>query len=199
MKQKIVTYALLALCLFLGVQYLFLWIKGVEYSPVQSIYRTKPKPQIITPQAPQKGERVVTLPCTRVEVLSPVSSQPDALETQSFTLGRWDIPFSRRGGVAEVTLDKDSGKPSLTFTPKAMGLVEMGRSRYATLWGDYSINSESEKKWLLSLEAEVDAFRVGPLWTRARGGVYYANTTLPTNEKVNDVGVKVGLGLGVAW
>ena len=98
-----------------------------------------------------------------------------------------------------MTLDKDSGKPSLTFTPKAMGLVEMGRSRYATLWGDYSINSESEKKWSLSLEAEVDAFRVGPLWTRARGGVYYANTTLPTNEQVNDVKVKVGLGLGVAW
>lgn len=169
-KPKLAIYALAALCLFLAVQWSVLWIKGIEWSPVQSLYRTKPKPQVIAPEAPRKGEELVTLPCVKVEVIQPVTSQPDALEAQSFTLGRWDIPYSRRGGEAEVKLDKDTGKASLTFTPKDMGIVELGRSRYLTLWASYKAQSADVtlSGYSLKLEYEQDMLRIGTLWTRGR-------------------------------
>lgn len=199
MKQKIVTYGLLALCLFIGVQCLFLWIKGVEYSPVQSIYRTKPKPEVIKPQGPRSDEKVVRLPCVPLSVIQASTDQPDALRAQSYTLGRWDIPYSRRGGVAEVDVDKGTGVPKLTFTEKDVGLVELGRSRYLTVWAGYKgeITDVSLRGYTLKLEYEQDLFRLGPLWTRGKASAGY--------EKMEGNGIKqdgfvgeVSLGIGIS-
>lgn len=197
-KNKILFYALIALLLLVGYQQVVLWIKGQEISGVASIYHHHPAPRILKPEAPRKGEQVVTLPCVPLQVLSPVSSQPDASEGH-YTIGRWDIPTAPRGGLVVVETNKESGEPKLTFTPAALGLAELGKSRYATLWGEYALNSESEKRMSLKLEVEADLFRLGPLWTRGRGGIYYSATTLPTNEKVNDVGVYAGVGIGVGF
>lgn len=197
-KNKIIAGVIIMLVGVIGYQQVRLWFKALEISPVASIYRTKPTTKVITPEGPRKGEKVATLPCAPLKVIQPVSNQPDASESH-YTLGRWDIPEAPRGGLAVVETDKKSGEPRLTFTPASLGLAELGKSRYATLWAEYSLNSESEKKLSLKLEAEADLFRLGPLWTRGRGGIYYSSTTLPTNEKVNDVGVYAGLGLGVGF
>jgi hypothetical protein len=145
-----------------------------------------------------KGEQVVTLPCVPLQVIEPVSSQPGASESH-YMIGRWDIPEAPRGGSFVSEVDKETGEARGTFTPAALGLAELGKSRYITLWGEYALNSESEKKMSLKLEAEIDLFRTGPLWTRGRGGIYYSSTTLPTNEKVNDTGVYAGIGVGIGW
>ena len=197
-KNKIIAGVIILLVGVIGYQQVRLWFKALEISPVASIYRTKPTPKVITPEGPRKGEKVATLPCAPLKVIQPVSSQPDASESH-YTIGRWDIPEAPRGGLVVVATDKESGEPRLTFTPSALGLAELGKSRYATLWAEYTLNSESEKRLSLKLEAEGDLFRLGPLWTRGRGGIYYSSTTLPTNEKVNDVGVYAGLGLGVGF
>jgi hypothetical protein len=197
-KNRILSYALIALLLVIGYQQVVLWIKGEEISSVVSLYRHKPAPRVIPPEAPRKGEQVVTLPCVPLQVIQPVIGQPDASEGH-YTIGRWDIPLAPRGGLVVVESDKVSGEPKLTFTPAALGLAELGKSRYATLWAEYALNSESEKKLSLKLEAEIDLFRLGPLWTRGRGGIYYSSTTLPTNERVNDVGVFAGIGVGVGF
>jgi len=182
----------------IGYQQVRLWFKALEISPVASIYRSKPTTKVITPEATRKGEKVVTLPCVPLKVIQPASSQPDASESH-YTIGRWDIPEAPRGGLVVVETNKESGEPKLTFTPAALGLAELGKSRYATLWAEYALNSESEKKLSLRLEAEIDLFRLGPLWTRGRGGIYYSSTTLSTNEKINDVGVYAGVGVGVGF
>lgn len=198
MKNKIIAGVIILLVGVICYQQVRLWFKALEISPVASIYRTKPTPKVITPEGPRKGEKVATLPCVPLKVIQPVSSQPDASESH-YTIGRWDIPEAPRGGLVVVATDKESGEPRLTFTPSALGLAELGKSRYATLWAEYTLNSESEKRLSLKLEAEGDLFRLGPLWTRGRGGIYYSSTTLPTNEKINDVGVYAGLGVGVGW
>jgi hypothetical protein len=197
MIRKIFTYVVLAMCLFLAFQWGLAWIKGQEWSSVQSIYRIKHKPIQIAPEAPRKGEKVVTQACVPLEVIVPSKGQ---LEPQGspYITGRWHIPASNHGGEAVTTVDKD-GKSGLTFTAKDGGLFDIGRSRYATLWADYSLNSDSEKRMSLKLDLELDAFRVGPLWTRVHGGIYYSQTTLSDNEKINDVGVYVGAGLGVGF
>jgi len=197
-KNKILIGVIGVLIALIGYQQVRLWFTALEVSPVASIYRSQPKPKAIAPEAPRKGEKVVTLPCVPLKVLEPVSSQPDASEGH-YTIGRWDIPVAPRGGLAVVETNKETGEPKLTFTPAALGIAELGKSRYATLWAEYALNSESEKKLSLKLEAEIDLFRLGPLWTRGRGGIYYSATTLPTNERVNDVGVFAGVGVGVGW
>ena len=197
-KNRILSYALIALLLVIGYQQVVLWIKGAEISSVMSLHRHKPAPRVIKPEAPRKGEQVVTLPCVPLQVIKPVSSQPDASEGH-YTIGRWDIPVAPRGGLVVVESDKVSGEAKLTFTPDALGLAEMGKSRHATLWGEYALNSDSEKRMSLKLELEADLFRIGPMWTRGRGGIYYSATTLPTNERVNDVGVYAGVGIGVGF
>lgn len=197
-KNKIIAGVIILLVGVIGYQQVRLWFKALEISPVASIYRTKPTPRVITPEAPRKGEQVVTLPCIPLKVIQPVSSQPDASESH-YTIGRWDIPEAPRGGLAVVETNKESGEPRLTFTPAALGLAELGKSRYATLWAEYALNSESEKKLSLKLEAEIDLFRLGPLWTRANAGIFYESITLKTNEKFNDVGVYVGVGIGVGF
>ena len=197
-KTKILSYAILALGLLIGYQQVWLWVKGWEASSVISMYRHKPAPKIIPPEAPRKGEQVVALPCVPLQVLEP-SEGPSSASEGHYTIGRWDIPSSPRGGLVVVETDKVTGEPQLTFTPGALGLAELGKSRYATLWGGYNINSDAEKTLSLKLELESDFFRVGPLWARGRGGLYAENTTLKTNEKINDVGVYVELGIGMGW
>ena len=197
-KNKVIAGVIALLIGVIGYQQVRLWFKALEISPVASIYRSKPTPKVIAPEAPRKGERVVTLPCVPLKVIKPVSSQPDASESH-YTIGRWDIPETPRGGLVVVESDKVSGKPKLTFTPAALGLAELGKSRYATLWGEYALNSDSEKRMSLKLEVEADLFRLGHLWTRGRVGLYYSKTTLPTNEQVNDVGVYAGVGVGVGF
>lgn len=197
-KNKIIAGVIILLVGVIGYQQVRLWFKALEISPVASAYRTRPAPKVIAPEAPRKGEQVATLPCVPLKVIRPVSSQPDASESH-YTIGRWDIPEAPRGGLVVVESNKTTGEPKLTFTPAALGLAELGKSRYATLWAEYSLNSESEKKLSLKLEAEIDLFRVGPLWTRGRGGIYYSSTTLPTNEQINDAGIYAGLGIGVGF
>ena len=197
-KNKIIAGVIILLVGVIGYQQVRLWFKALEISPVASAYRTRPAPKVIAPEAPRKGEQVATLPCVPLKVIRPVSSQPDANESH-YMIGRWDIPEAPRGGLVVVETNKESGEPKLTFTPAALGLAELGKSRYLTLWADYALNSESEKKLSLKLEAEIDLFRVGPLWTRGKGGIYYSSTTLPTNEQVNDAGIDAGLGIGVGF
>jgi len=197
-KNKIIAGVIALLVGVIGYQQVRLWFTALDVSPVASIYRSQPKPKVIAPEAPRKGEEVVSLPCVPLQVLDPVSSQPDASEGH-YTIGRWDIPVAPRGGMAVVETNKVTGEPKLTFTPAALGIAELGKSRYATLWAEYALNSESEKKLSLKLEAEIDLFRLGPLWTRGRGGIYYSSTTLPTNENINDVGVYAGVGIGVGF
>jgi len=197
-KNKVIAGVIALLVGVIGYQQIRLWFTALDVSPVASIYRSKPKPKVIAPEAPRKGEQVVTEPCVPLQVIKPVSSQPDASEGH-YTIGRWDIPIAPRGGLAVVETNKVTGEPKLTFTPDALGLAELGKSRYATLWAEYALNSESEKKLSLKFEAEIDLFRLGPLWTRGRGGIYYSSTTLPTNERVNDVGVFAGIGVGVGF
>jgi len=197
-KNRILSYALIALLLVIGYQQVVLWVKGAEISSVMSLYRHKPAPRVIPPEAPRKGERLVTLPCVPLQVIEP-SEGPSSASEGHYTIGRWDIPQAPRGGLVVVETNKTTGAPKLTFTPAALGLAELGKSRYATLWAEYALNSDSEKRMSLKLEVEADLFRLGPLWTRGRGGIYYRATTLPTNEKVNDVGVYAGVGIGVGF
>lgn len=197
-KNKIIAGIIALLIGVIGYQQFRLWLHGAEISAVSSIYRHKPTPRVIAPEGARKGEQVVSLPCVPLKVIQPVSSQPGAPESH-FTIGRWDIPEAPRGGLVVVESDKVSGEPKLTFTPAALGLAELGKSRYATLWAEYALDSDSNRRMSLKLEAEIDLFRLGPLWTRGRGGIYYSSTTLPTNEKINDVGVFAGVGVGVGW
>ncbi len=197
-KNKIIAGVMALLVGVIGYQQIRLWFTALDVSPVASVYRSKPTPKVIKMDGARKGEKVVTLPCVPLRAIEPVSSQPDASEGH-YTIGRWDIPISPRGGLAVVETNKVTGEPKLTFTPAALGIAELGKSRYATLWAEYALNSESEKKLSLKLEAEIDLFRLGPLWTRGRGGIYYSSTTLPTNEKINDAGVYAGVGVGVGF
>lgn len=197
-KNKIIAGVIALLVGVIGYQQIRLWFTALDVSPVASVYRSKPTSKVIKMDGARKGEKVVSLPCVPLQVLEPVSSQPGASEGH-YTIGRWDIPMAPRGGLAVVETNKETGEPKLTFTPDALGLAELGKSRYATLWAEYALNSESEKKLSLKLEAEIDLFRLGSLWTRGRGGIYYSSTTLPTNEKVNDVGVYAGVGIGVGF
>lgn len=192
-------YGLTGLCLFLASQWTFLWIKGIEWSPVQSLYRTKPKPQVITPQGPRKDEKVVRLPCVPLSVIQPLTGQPDELQAQSYTLGRWDIPYSRRGGVAEVDVDKETGVPKLTFTAKDVGLAELGRSRYLTMWAGYKgeVADVSLKGYTLKLEYEQDLFRLGPLWTRGKASAGYEKMEGNGVQRDGFVG-EVALGIGIS-
>lgn len=197
-KNKIIAGVIALLIGVICYQQVRLWFKALEISPVASIYRSKPTPKVITPEGPRKGEQVVSLPCVPLQVIEPVSSQPDASESH-YTIGRWEIPETPRGGLFVTEVDKSTGEAKGTFTPRDLGIAELGKSRYATLWAEYALNSESEKKLSLKLEAEIDLFRLGPMWARGRGGIYYSSTTLPTNEKINDVGVYAGVGVGVGW
>ena len=198
-KNRILVYGLAGLCLFLAVQWTFLWIKGIEWSPVQSLYRTKPKPQVIEPQEPRMDENIVRLPCVPLSVIKSSADQPDALQAQFHTLGRWDIPYSRRGGVAEVDVDKDTGAPKLTFTAKDVGLAELGRSRYLTLWAGYKgeVTDVSLKGYTLKLEYEQDLFRLGPLWTRGKASAGYEKMEGNGIQQDGFVG-EVSLGIGIA-
>lgn len=192
-------YGLAGLCLFLAAQWTFLWIKGIEWSPVQSLYRTKPKPQVIAPQGPRKGEEIVRLPCVPLSVIQPSTSQPSLQQAKSYTLGRWDIPYSRRGGVAEVDVDKDTGAAKLTFTAKDVGLAELGRSRHLTVWGGYrgQVTDASLKGYTLKLEYEQDLFRLGPLWTRGKASAGYEKMGGNGIQQEGFVG-EVSLGIGIA-
>lgn len=197
-KNRILSYALIALLLVIGYQQVVLWIKGAEISSVVSLYRHKPAPRVIKPEAPRKGERVVSLPCVPLQVIEPLEGPSSASEGH-YTIGRWDIPTAPRGGLVVVESDKVSGEPKLTFTPAALGLAELGKSRYATLWGEYALNSESEKRMSLKLELEMDFFRVGPMWVRSRSGIFYDKSTLRDNTTINNTGVYAGVGIGVGF
>lgn len=196
-KNRIITYGLLALVLFLALQLTLAWIKGVEWSPVQSLYRVKHKPTVIAPRAPEKGEKLATLPCVPLQVIEP-SKGPLVASESPFITGRWGIPASRYGGVAEVAVNKE-GKSALTFTQKDMGLAEIGRATYVTLWGSYgaTISDQLVKRMSLKLELEKDLFRIGPLWTRGRVGGGWERTQMPDGEKMDGATAEVSLGLGV--
>ena len=197
-KNRILSYALIALLLVIGYQQVVLWIKGAEISSVVSLYRHKPAPRVIPPEAPRKGEQVVTLPCVPLQVIEP-SEGPSSASEGHYTIGRWDIPQAPRGGLVVVETNKETGAPKLTFTPAALGLAELGKSRYATLWANYSIDSEANKRVGLSLELESDFFRVGPLWARGRAGVSYDILTLNDGTAANNASVFAGVGVAVGF
>lgn len=197
-KNRILSYALIALLLVIGYQQVVLWIKGAEISSVMSLYRHKPAPRVIKPEAPRKGERVVALPCVPLQVIEP-SEGPSSASEGHYTIGRWDIPSAPRGGLVAVETDRVTGAPQLTFTPGALGLAELGKSRYATLWANYSIDNEANKRVGLSLEIESDFFRVGPMWVRGRTGIFYDKLTLNDGTAANNAGVFAGVGLAVGF
>lgn len=199
-KNKILSYALVALLLVIGYQQVVAWIKGVEWSPVQSIYRVKPRTVSAAPIDLRKGERLETLPCTTLEVIRPAEANLEAQVAQSFTIGRWDIPYSKHGGVAEAKVDKQTGKASLNFTAKPDGLFELGRSSYVTLWGSYvdSVTGVAMSGYEVTLEYERDMVRIGPLWTRLRVGG--GREKLTGNNVVREgwlVRASVGIGVGL--
>ncbi len=197
-KNKIIAVVIALLIIVIGYQQIRLWFTALDVSPVASIYRSKPTPKVIKMEGARKGEKVVTLPCVPLQVLEPVSSQPDASEGH-YTIGRWDIPVAPRGGLAIVETNKETGEPKLTFTPAALGIAELGKSRYATLWANYSIDSEANKRGGLSLEIESDFFRVGPMWVRGRTGIFYDKLTLNDGTTANSAGVFAGVGLAVGF
>lgn len=73
LNARWVIYPLLALVLFLTVQHIFLYIKGIEYNPFQTIYRTKVV-KVLEPDQLKKKERRETKLLT-VQVISSTSNR----------------------------------------------------------------------------------------------------------------------------
>jgi hypothetical protein len=192
-KPKLIIYSLVAFALLLLYQLAMSWIKGIEYSPWQSVYRPRRISRPLEASNPPRGSQASTRP---VQGFTPPPSKKDP--NPQFTIGRWKIEDCPPGGVVVEVRADEHGVPSATSTPLAVWPLEIGKLRELSFYVDkgWTLSDQLTSSTEMGIEYRHDLFRTGPLWWQGGAKAAYEEVVMPDGEKVR--GGKVGINVRVA-
>lgn len=198
-KRYLTLTIIVTLLGIIGYQQIRSWLRGIEHSPIQSVYRNKPAKRPAKPLNPPKGSVASIRP---VQGFVAPSSDPSGQSSGQFTIGRWElenIPCNR-DVIVEVTAN-EAGVPAMTYEIQKDGLAELGYLRELALFYSRSIelSDQMTSAQEIGLEYSHDLFRVGPAWVSGRGSIGYEQVEMPDGSKLSGVKATVTAKVGVRF
>lgn len=194
LRYRLPLYAAIALIGWLGFQLIYLHIKGIEHSPLQTAYHRKPINRVLKPDPPPRHSE------PRVKEVKGFTRQPDKPEAPSnpFTIGSWRVEESLCAGLTINVTTDELGNPSLEYRPIDPGFFEVGKLREVYLYGDrwWEWKEEARQGWRVGFGYHQDLARIGPLVPSIYGEVGWEHETL-RGIAIDGFEARAGVRIGV--